>query len=49
MLNWLTNKGQAYAANAGYVPLPSNIRALARTTLQQIVGPMGDKLSLPPS
>ncbi len=46
MLNWLTNRGQAYAAQTGYVPLPSNIRALARTTLQQVVGPSGDTLSL---
>lgn len=49
MLYWLTNNGQAYAAKTGYVPLPSNIRALARTTLQQIVGRSGDTLSLTPS
>ena len=46
MLSWLTSNGQSYAAKAGYVPLPSSIRALARTTLQQIVGPSGDKLPL---
>ena len=49
MLNWLTSNGQVYAAKTGYVPLPSNIRALARTTLQRIVGPSGYELLLAPS
>lgn len=49
LLDWLTHSGQTYAAQTGYVPLPSSIRALARTTLLQIVGPSGDKLSLTPS
>jgi hypothetical protein len=41
MLDWLANDGQAYAAANGYVPLPSQIRALAHTMLQQITGPTG--------
>jgi phosphate transport system substrate-binding protein len=44
MLDWLANDGQAYAAANGYVPLPSQIRALARTMLQQITGPGGTHL-----
>ncbi len=43
MLNWLTHAGQSAAA-AGYVPLPSQIRQLARTTLQQVTGPSGAQL-----
>jgi phosphate transport system substrate-binding protein len=43
MLDWLTHDGQAYAAN-GYAPLPSQIRQLARTMLQQITGPTGTHL-----
>jgi phosphate transport system substrate-binding protein len=41
MLDWLTHDGQAYAAANGYVPLPPQIRQLARTMLQQITGPTG--------
>jgi hypothetical protein len=44
MLDWLTNDGQAYAAVNGYVPLPSQIRALAHTMLQQITGSNGTHL-----
>jgi phosphate transport system substrate-binding protein len=44
MLDWLANDGQAYAAANGYVPLPSQIRALAHTMLQQITGPNGAHL-----
>jgi phosphate transport system substrate-binding protein len=44
MLDWLTHDGQAYAAANGYVPLPPQIRQLARTTLQQIAGPTGTHL-----
>jgi len=39
MLDWLTRDGQAYAAASGYVPLPPQIRQLAHTMLQQIIGP----------
>ena len=44
MLDWLTHDGQAYAAANGYVPLPSQIQQLARTTLQQVTGPGGTHL-----
>jgi phosphate transport system substrate-binding protein len=44
MLDWLTHDGQASAAANGYVPLPSQIQQLARTTLQQITGPTGTNL-----
>jgi phosphate transport system substrate-binding protein len=44
MLDWLTHDGQASAAANGYVPLPSGIQRLARTTLQQITGPNGTQL-----
>jgi phosphate transport system substrate-binding protein len=44
MLDWLTHGGQAYAAANGYVPLPPQIRQLARTTLQQVTGPAGTPL-----
>jgi hypothetical protein len=44
MLDWLTHDGQASAAANGYVPLPSEIQQLARTTLQQITGPSGTQL-----
>ena len=44
MLDWLTHDGQAYAAANGYVPLPSQIQQLARTTLQQVTGPGGAHL-----
>jgi len=44
MLDWLTRDGQAYAAASGYVPLPPQIRQLAHTMLQQIIGPNGTHL-----
>ena len=44
MLDWLTHDGQADAAANGYVPLPSQVQQLARTTLQQITGPAGTHL-----
>jgi hypothetical protein len=44
MLDWLTHDGQAYAAANGYVPLPAQIRQLARTILQQVTGPTGTQL-----
>jgi hypothetical protein len=44
MLNWLTHDGQAYAAANGYVPLPSQVRQLAVTMLQQVTGPTGAHL-----
>jgi phosphate transport system substrate-binding protein len=39
MLDWLTHDGQASAAANGYVPLPSQVRQLARTMLQQVSAP----------
>jgi len=44
LLDWLTHQGQAYAAAENYVPLPARIQQLARTTLQQVVGPSGTHL-----
>ena len=44
MLDWLTHDGQAYAAANLYVPLPAQVRQLARTMLQQITGPGGTHL-----
>ena len=44
MLDWLTHAGQSAAAGGGYVPLPSQIQQLARTTLQQVTGPSGTQL-----
>ena len=44
MLDWLTHDGQAYAAANLYVPLPSQVRQLARTSLQQVTGPTGTHL-----
>ena len=44
MLDWLTHTGQAYAAANLYVPLPSQVRQLAHTMLQQITGPSGSHL-----
>jgi phosphate transport system substrate-binding protein len=44
MLDWLIHAGQAYAATLGYVPLPSQVQQLARTALQQVVGPTGTHL-----
>ena len=36
VLDWLTHDGQAQAQSIDYVPLPSNIQALARQTIMQI-------------
>ena len=44
MLDWLAHDGQAYAAANGYVPLPSQVRQLARTMLQQVADPSGAHL-----
>ena len=44
MLDWLTQTGQAYAATNLYVPLPSQVRQLAHTMLQQVTGPSGTHL-----
>ena len=44
MLDWLTHDGQAYAANS-YVPLPSQVRQLALTMLEQVTGPDGKLLT----
>jgi len=44
MLDWLTHDGQAYAAANGYVPLPPQVRQLARTMLQHVPGPGGTPL-----
>ncbi len=44
MLDWLTHDGQAYAAANSYVPLPPQVRQLARTMLQQVTGPAGTPL-----
>jgi hypothetical protein len=44
MLDWLTHDGQAYATPNGYVPLPSQVRQLARAMLQQVTGPSGARL-----
>ena len=44
MLDWLTHDGQAYAAANLYVPLPAQVRQLARTMLQQVTGPGGTHL-----
>jgi phosphate transport system substrate-binding protein len=41
LLSWLTNAGQGYAADLGYVPLPPAVRQLAATTLAQVTGPGG--------
>jgi len=45
LLHWLTGPGQAYAATLGYVPLPTAIKNLATTTLNQVTGPAGQPLS----
>jgi len=45
MLDWLTHDGQAYAAANLYVPLPSQVRQLALTMLQQVTGPGGAHFS----
>jgi phosphate transport system substrate-binding protein len=45
MLDWLTHDGQAYATANLYVPLPAQVRQLARTMLQQVTGPTGTHLA----
>jgi len=45
LLSWLTGPGQDYAATLGYVPLPTAIRQLATTTLDQVTGPSGQPLT----
>ncbi len=45
MLDWLTHDGQAYAAANLYVPLPAQVRQLARSMLQQVTGPTGTHLA----
>lgn len=37
VLDWLTHAGQSQAAAINYVPLPTNIQQLARTTILQIM------------
>ncbi len=44
LLDWLTHSGQTYAAATSYVPLPTRIRQLAHTMLQQVTGPDGTHL-----
>lgn len=44
MLDWLTHDGQAYATANLYVPLPAQVRQLARTMLGQVTGPGGTRL-----
>jgi phosphate transport system substrate-binding protein len=44
LMDWLAHSGQASAAAAGYVPLPSRIQALARSMLQRVTGPGGTQL-----
>jgi phosphate transport system substrate-binding protein len=39
LLDWLTHSAQTYAAATSYVPLPTRIRQLAHTMLQQVTGP----------
>lgn len=44
LIDWLTHDGQSLAASIGYVALPKNIQALARSTLGKVVGPSGAPL-----
>lgn len=44
LLDWLTHSGQTYAATTSYVPLPTRIRQLAHTMLQQVTGSDGTRL-----
>jgi phosphate transport system substrate-binding protein len=44
MLDWLTHAGQQYAKALSYVPLPTNIQQLARTTILMMKGPSGQVL-----
>jgi phosphate transport system substrate-binding protein len=47
ILDWLSHTpGQAVAGTLGYVPLPANIQALARSTLLQVTGPDGKTVLL---
>jgi phosphate ABC transporter phosphate-binding protein len=45
LLSWLTGPGQDYAAALGYVPLPTPIKQLAISTLNQVTGPSGQPLT----
>jgi phosphate transport system substrate-binding protein len=45
LLGWLTQAGQAYAAELGYVPLPAAVRQLAAATLARVTGPSGSLLA----
>ena len=44
LLEWLTHAGQAYAAQASYVPLPPRIQQLATASLHLVTGPGGAQL-----
>lgn len=44
VLDWLTHAGQSQAQSLDYVPLPSNIQQLARSTLLQVTGTSGTPL-----
>ena len=44
MLNWMVNAGQADASAIGYAPLPSNIVALADSTINQMQNSSGAAL-----
>ena len=47
VLDWLSHApGQSIAASLEYVPLPTNIQALARSTLLQVTGPDGKTVLL---
>jgi len=45
LVSWLTHTGQSYAAQLGYVPLPSAIQHEAATTLASVTGPGGTPLT----
>ncbi len=44
LVDWMTHAGQAIAEANDYVPLPSDVQALASSALQQVVGPSGQRL-----
>ena len=44
MLDWPARGAGQSAAGGGYVPLPSQLQQLARTTLQQVTGRSGTQL-----
>jgi phosphate transport system substrate-binding protein len=47
VIDWLSHApGQSVASSLDYVPLPSNIQALARSTLLQVTGPDGKTILL---